>query len=118
MLTAADIKLSHLELPQQPGEAASIAPVPAAAATDGGDSGAADFSAAPKWEWSAAESLLLPLEQYEVVEQLLRSCKPPLLGRGGTIPLATLAAFRCDKCSAGPLQQLARACTLTQLAAK
>jgi hypothetical protein len=49
----------------------------------------------PRWEWSAAESLLLPLSEYTLVEQLLRGCRPPLLGKGGTIPAATLTAFRC-----------------------
>jgi hypothetical protein len=50
---------------------------------------------APAWDWSASESLLLPLSQYERVEQLLRGCRPSLLGKGGAIPPATLAAFRC-----------------------
>jgi hypothetical protein len=117
VLAAADIMLSHLELPQQPAEAASKAPPSAAAAADGSDSGAADLSAAPQWEWSAAESLLLPLKQYEVVEQLLRSCRPPLLGRGGTIPLATLAAFRCDRLQGWDLLAASFFCTLAESAA-
>lgn len=121
MLEAAGIRLDHLELPQpQPtGATAGVATAeaaaggqagadaagpegacaetvqPAAAAAPGGDGAAAELAAAPQWDWSAAESMLFPLCKYELVEQLLRSCKPPLLGRGGAIPAATLAAFRC-----------------------
>lgn len=94
MLAAANIQLGHLELPQQqPADAADKAAVGAAPGPAGAD-GSAELSSGPKWDWSADESLLLPLSHYEVVESVLRSCKPPLLGRGGAIPLATLAAFR------------------------
>jgi hypothetical protein len=37
------------------------------------------------------------------VERMLKSCRPSLLGRGGAIPPATLAAFRCgDTVTRGP----------------
>jgi hypothetical protein len=116
VLAAANIQFSHLEIPQQHqqqapaavsaadaegGDSGAVAPAPAhtadADAEQGGSSGAGadDLGSGPMWDWSADESLLLPLPQYEVVESVLRSCRPPLLGRGGAIPHATLAAFRC-----------------------
>lgn len=125
MLKAAGIQLGHLELPQQQPAASTANPTaladadntgtnsapagtaePAAAADSSavaaasGDGGAgAELAAGPQWEWSDAESMLFPLCKFELVEQLLRSCKPPLLGRGGAIPPATLAAFRWGACA-------------------
>lgn len=107
VLAAANIQFAHLEIAQQHhqqqegGDSGAEASAPAADAdadaerSGGSGAGVDDLASGPMWDWSADESLLLPLCQYEVVESVLRSCRPPLLGRGGAIPQATLAAFRC-----------------------
>lgn len=109
MLAAANIQFAHLDIAQQHqqqegGDSCAEASAPAAGAdadaersggSGGSGAGVYDLASGPMWDWSADESLLLPLCQYEVVESVLRSCRPPLLGRGGAIPQATLAAFRC-----------------------
>lgn len=52
------------------------------------------LAVAPDFSWSADDSLLLRLVDYELVVVLLNSAKPPLLGKGGAIPQNTLEAFR------------------------
>lgn len=52
------------------------------------------LATAPDFSWSAEDSLVLRLIDYELVVALLTGVKPPLLGKGGGIPETTLEAFR------------------------
>jgi hypothetical protein len=60
-------------------------------------SGGGPLADGPEFKWGGDDEVVYPLAQYEVVREQLARHKPPLLGKGSTIPPATLEVYRWGK---------------------